>query len=59
MKSVDITFMWQYNTHEASFHSCIAFVLDKKTDAVVSLPLTSGEQVVNPQIHFLSIEENS
>ena len=59
MKSVAIIFMWQYKTHEVSFLSCIPFALDKKTDAVVSLPPTSGEQFVDPQIHFLSIEENS
>ena len=59
MKSVAMIFMWQYNTHVLSFLLCIAFALDKKADAAVSLPPTSGEQVVNPQKHFLSIQEIS
>ncbi len=58
MKTVDMIFMWQYITHEVSFLLCILFALDKKADAAVCLPPTSGEQVVNPQKHFLSTEEN-
>ena len=53
MKSVHMIVMWQYNTHEASFLLCTLFVLDKKADAAVCLLPTSGEQVVNPQKHFL------
>ena len=47
MKSGTIIIMWQYNTHEVSFLSCIAFTLDKKADAVVSLPPPSGEKFVD------------
>ena len=47
MKSVAMIYMWQYNTHEVSFLSYIAFTLDKKTDAVVTLPPSSGEYFVD------------
>ena len=43
MKSGTMIFMWQYSTHEAWFLTCIAFILDKKADDVVSLPSPSGE----------------
>ena len=47
MKSGTKTFMQQYNTHEESCLSFIASTLDKKIDAVVTFPPTSGEQFVD------------
>ncbi len=60
MKSGTMIFMWQYNTHLVSFLSCIAFTLDKKMDAMVSLPPPSGEQFVdNKYISFRNRRELS